>query len=83
MKKLNQPVRVITQQSTQGVYEALLRFAEIFNPNDPKLLERGVTSMQLQEKRYKCDMTNIPGYLNVHIDSPDIELKCSLMAKSN
>lgn len=83
MEKKNLPIRVITQQSTQGVYEALLNFAEIFNPNDPELAKRGVTLAQLEEKRYKCDMINIPGYLNVRIDSPDVELKCSLMVKLN
>ena len=83
MKKSNQPVRVITQQDQRGVYEALLRFAEVFNPNDPQLLERGVTSDQLNEQRYKCDMVNIPGFLTVRIDSADIELRCSMLVKSN
>lgn len=74
-------VCVTTQQSTQGVYEAMLRFAELFNPNDPELLRKGATPAQLQEKRYRCDVMNIPGFLTVKIDSPDIELKCSLMVK--
>lgn len=81
MKTKNQPVRVHTQQSTQGVYEALLHFAETFNPNDPDLIQRGVTPAQLAEKRYRCFMMSTADFLTVNIESPDVVVKCSMLVK--
>ncbi|MFV0420023.1 MAG: hypothetical protein ACK5KT_14990 [Dysgonomonas sp.] len=78
--KQRRPIK-LKRQSHAQVYNALLQFAEMFNPNDPDLLSSGITPSQLSEKRYTTEICNKEGFVKVNIESPDVKVVCLMICK--